>query len=190
MKYRAGRSLTMRSARGQVPVVAGVLARALDSGATLPVAVADSAQLVDGVLGEELDRVSSAISRGVPVVSAFEEWAAASVVDDVELFAVAVRASAGHGGDLAAAFDAVCLTVSDRLAAAEEARAMAAQARASAMTLAALPVVGAGVFCLLDPAVLRTLCTTAVGWACLVIGSSLNVVGALLMRRMVAGALR
>lgn len=177
-------------ARSQVPAVAGVLARLLGSGMTLPEAVTDAGFTVGDPLGQELRRVGSAVARGVPIADAFDQWAANSAAEEVELLAVAVRASDGHGGDLAAAFDAVCLTAADRIEAADEARAMAAQATSSAVTLAVLPVVGAAAFCLIDSAVATTLFLTPPGWACLTLGLALNLTGAVAMRRLVRRALR
>ncbi len=187
---RPGRTRRAAGARAQVPEVAGVLARSLDSGMSLSDAVGDAGLVVADPLGAELRRVGSAVTRGVPIADAFERWAASSTADEVELLAVAVRAADGHGGNLAAAFDAVSMTASDRIEAADEARALASQATASAMTLVALPAVGAGAFCLIDPAVARTLFGTPAGWACLVMGAALNAMGWFAMRRLVIRALR
>ncbi|MEI2697335.1 MAG: type II secretion system F family protein [Microthrixaceae bacterium] len=173
-----------------MPAVAGVLARSLGSGMTLSEAVADAGVTLGDPLGVELRRVGSAVTRGVPIADAFDEWASESAVEEVELLSVAVRASDGHGGDLAAAFDAVCMTAADRIDAADEARALAAQATSSATTLVVLPVFGAAAFCLIDTAVARTLFLTPPGWACLTLGVAMDLSGALAMRRLVRRALR
>ena len=81
------------------------------------------------------------------------------------------------------------MSLLDRVEVADEARALSAQARSSAVVLVALPPFGAACFCLLDPAVAATLFTTPFGWGCLVAGAALDGVGAWVMRRMVAGAL-
>ncbi len=189
-RYGGGPGRRTLAARAQVPAVAGVLARSLGAGMTLPEAVSDAGLTVGDPLGEELRRVGSAVSRGVPIADAFDQWAVGSAAEEVELLAVAVRATDGHGGDLTAAFDAVCVTAADRIEAADEARALAAQATSSAMTLAVLPVVGAAAFCLIDPGVARTLFLTPPGWTCLTLGVALDLAGALAMRRLVTRALR
>jgi tight adherence protein B len=80
--------------------------------------------------------------------------------------------------------------LSDRLEVADECHALTAQARLSAVVLAALPIVGAIGFSVLDPQVGRLLLTTPAGWACLVIGGCLDLAGLLVVRRMVGSVVR
>ena len=88
------------------------------------------------------------------------------------------------GGAQARAIDGVAATLRDRLAVAGEVRALTSQTRASMLVIAAAPVA----FCVFasttDPRTSTFLFRTPVGLACLAAGISLDIVGALWMRRL------
>lgn len=177
-----------RRVERQLPLVASTLARSAHTGATLVTALQEAASSLDPPVREELVSVTRAIGRGVPVHDALSEWTARADSDDVELLVTAARLGHAQGGDLGVALDAVAVTLLDRLEVADEARALTSQARTSAAALVALPPLGAACFAVLDPSVAATLFTTPVGWCCLAIGGSLDLAGAWVLRRMVAGA--
>jgi tight adherence protein B len=173
----------------QLPLVAATLARSVHSGATLVDAVREGADSLDEPSAGALHVVGGAVARGFPVDEALAEWAERERLDGVDLLVTAARLGHRHGGDLALALDAAAVSLLDRAEVADEARALSAQARSSAVVLVALPPFGAACFCLLDPAVAATLLSTPFGWCCIVLGAALDGVGAWLMRRMVDGAL-
>lgn len=189
---RSGRVERRRARRlgAQLPWVASTLARSVHSGATLPGALDEAAEALGEPAGSALERVVGAVGRGMPVESALAAWASAERLEAVDLLVAAVRLGHRSGGDLALALDAVAVSLLDRIEVADEARALASQARTSAVVLVALPPFGAVCFCLLDPAVAGTLLGTPIGWTCVVVGVLLDVAGARVMRRMVDGALR
>ena len=86
------------------------------------------------------------------------------------------------------ALDGVAAALLDRIEVADEVRALAAQARTSAIVLVALPPVGAGLFCLLDPGFAGVLFASPAGRTCLVAGLALDGAGAWTSRRMVRRA--
>ncbi|MBU6216196.1 MAG: hypothetical protein KGR17_06285, partial [Acidobacteria bacterium] len=73
---------------------------------------------------------------------------------------------------------------------ADETSALVAQARTSTAVLAALPVLGAVLFALVDPAVAHTLLATPVGAACMVVAVVLDATGLVVARWLVARSLR
>ncbi len=172
----------------QLPVVAATLARSVRAGATLEMALVDASRSVDEPASAQLAEVAASIDRGVPVVAALERWSRRCGSDQVDLLVAAARLGYAHGGDLGAALDGAAVSLLDRIEVADEARALSAQATTSAVALLALPPFGAVCFILLDPRVGSTLFGSAVGWACLVVGSTLDVIGAAVMMRMVRAA--
>lgn len=174
----------------QVPDLAGALARALDSGATVVGAIAEVAPVAAPPLGDDLRRVAVAVDRGMPLDSVLGGWVAARDVEGVALLAAALRIGHVEGGDVASGLDAVAAAVSDRLDVEEEARSLGTQARSSAVALTLLPPLGAGAFALLDPRVATTLLATTVGRACLAVGIVLDVTGWIAMRSLTARVLR
>lgn len=168
--------------------MATALARSVHTGAALPTALADAASTIGPPAAGELGLVCEGIARGVPVVDALRAWSDRCPSDGVRLLVGAARAGHEHGGRLGPALDGVAMTLHDRVEVADEARALSSQARTSAVALVALPPFGALCFSLLDPSVLHTLAATPLGWACVVVGGGLDLLGAWVMRRMVASA--
>jgi tight adherence protein B len=118
------------------------------------------------------------------------EWARASGRSSIRSLAHACRFAADHGGDLAVALDGVSVAIGDQLEVADETSALVAQVRTSTAVLAALPVLGALLFALVDPAVAHTLLSTPVGAACIVVAGVLDALGLVVARWLVARALR
>jgi tight adherence protein B len=175
-----------RSYERQLAHVAAELARSVRSGASLPTAVAELARVAEPPVSTDVVAVHEALGRGVAVDDALADWSTRAGMPSVELVVTAARLGHAEGGDLAAALDAVAVSLLDRLEVADEAHALGAQARASTWALLALPPFGALCFSLLDPAVGRTLFATPLGWVCLAVGASLELMGAAVMSRLVA----
>ena len=186
---RRGRSREDR----ELPAAAAALARSVRSGASLVDALEEVGSFVvapGSMLSAELEQVTASVRRGARIDDALREWGQRCSEPGVELLVAACRFGHAHGGDLAAALDGAAVAMLDQVEAADEARALASQARTSAGVLVALPVLGAVGFSLLDPRVARTLVTTPVGIACLVAGTALEAAGAWVLSRMVRSALR
>lgn len=177
----------------QMPTVALAVGRAVRSGSTLAEAIAEAglaAAVPGSSLAEDLAGIGRAVRRGASLDTALDEWGRSSADGSVALFVAACRFGHAHGGDLAAALEGAAVSLLDRVETADEARALATQARSSAAVVAALPLVGVTGFVVLDPEVGRTLVGTAAGRACLVAGIALDVVGTWVLGRMIRRALR
>lgn len=177
----------------ELPAVAAATARSVRTGVPLARALATDGATAAGDaagLAADLRRVGAAADRGVPTGDALASWAERDVPEPVRLFVAACRFGSSQGGDVAAALDGAAVSLLDQIEAADEARALASQARTSAAVLVALPLVGCVGFSLLDPEVARTLFATPSGWTCLVLGVSLDALGAWVLARMVRRALR
>ena len=177
----------------QLAAVAAAVGRAVRSGESLSVALGDAGREVadrGSWLAQGLAGIEAAVARGWRLDDALDRWGSRASDASVDLVVAACRLGHAQGGDLPAAMEAVAGSLLDRADAADEARALAAQARSSAAVLVALPVVGAAGFSLLDPAVARTLFTTVPGWCCLALGGTLDLVGARVIVALVARALR
>lgn len=170
----------------QLAHVAAELARAARCGASLPTALAEVAAAAERPVAVDVVAVHDALQRGIAVDDALVDWSARAGSASVDLVVTAARLGHAEGGDLGAALDAVAVSLLDRIEVAEEAHALGAQARTSTWALLALPPFGAACFSLLDPSVGHTLFATPVGWACLSIGVTLELMGAAVMSRMVA----
>lgn len=173
-----------------VGVLAATLARSVRAGATLRGALEDAVDAVEEPLRSDVRTVLDVSARGVPMDSVLDAWSRARRSPSLQLIAAAGRLSGTEGGDLAGALDAAAVVSVDRVETAEEADALATQARTSAMALGALPLFGATVFCFVDPSVASTLFRTPLGWGCLAVGVSANAAGFWALRAVAARALR
>ncbi len=169
--------------------LAGDLAGSVRTGATLTTALAEAATAA-GPLGEQVGALLDRTERGWSLDDSVAEWARASGRSSIRSIAHACRFAAHHGGDLAVALDGVSVAIGDQLEVADETSALVAQARTSTAVLAALPVLGAVLFALVDPAVAHTLLATPVGAACVVVAVVLDATGLVVARWLVARTLR
>lgn len=166
-----------------LPVAVEAIARSLRSGSSLRQAVAEAAEATPGVVGDDLAGVNRAVERGAGLVEALEAWAARRPRPGVHLVVAALCVGAEIGGAQARAVDAVAATLRQRLAARAEARALATQARASAVVLAVAPLAFAAVASSADARTAHFLFRTPAGVACLLAGVALDGLGALWMAR-------
>jgi tight adherence protein B len=160
------------------------VARALRSGASLRQAVEEAAEVTSGALGHELSRVSADVGHGMPLVAALEQLAERRPLPGVRLAVAALCLGAETGGAQAQAVDGVATTIRERLAVAAEARALASQARMSALVIGLAPL-GFGIFAAsTDPRTAQFLLHTSAGLLLLAAGLALDGVGWLWMQRL------
>lgn len=167
-----------------LPGVVDAVARSLRSGASLRLALAETAAATTGPLAEELAAVAQAADRGASVVDALEGWGERQPTAGVRLVVSALCLGAETGGALARAVDGVAATLRQRLAARSEARALATQARASAAVLAAAPLAFTALAAMADSSTATFLFRTPTGLLCLAGGLTLDAAGALWMARL------
>jgi tight adherence protein B len=177
----------------ELSAVAMSVSRLVRSGSGLADALDETARTVvpaGSSLRAELLGVTAHVRRGGSIDGGLSRWQGERNDRSVDLLVWACRFGHAQGGDLPAALDGAAVSLLDRAEAADEARALASQARTSAAVLLCLPPVGAASFALLDPSVASTLLTTGAGLACLAGGLTLETAGAWVLSRMVASALR
>ena len=188
----AGPVIALRALRGRgdarveasLPAALEAVARALRSGASSRQAVEEAAATTVGPLGEELSRVAVQVGRGAPLVSALEGLARRRPLPGVRLAVAALCLGVETGGAQARAVDGVAHTLRDRLAVAAEVRALATQARISAVVIGLAPV-GFGAFAAAtDPRTSSFAFHTAPGLALICSGLALDGLGWLWMNRL------
>jgi tight adherence protein B len=98
-----------------------------------------------------------------------------------------LRVAASAGANPATVIDHAAHVAADRVAARQERRSQAAQARLSASVLTWVPLSVAGLAILADEHVRRVMLTTPLGWTCLMLGSGLSTLGRRWIRRLTEG---
>lgn len=190
----AGPAGVVRSRRGQagrrleraLPGALESVARSLRSGASLRQAVEETGTSGAGgpQLSAELSRAARETAQGASLVTALEGIAVRRPLPGVRLAVAALCLGAETGGAQARAVDGVAATVRERLAVAAELRALAAQARISALVIGLAPL-GFGAFAAAtDPRASHFLLHTPAGLGLLSAGLVLDGVGWLWMQRL------
>jgi tight adherence protein B len=174
--------VAMRDRRGRqvaaaVPEMLEGVASELRSGGTIMSAITAGA-VAEGPLGADLARVDARLRLGATLSDALRAWSRERTVAGVDASAGALAMCASVGGASADALDGLASSLRDRLAVASEARALAAQARMSAIVVGGAPVAYVAWSAIIDPHSLQVLLGTAIGRVCLAAGVALEVFGA------------
>jgi tight adherence protein B len=168
---RLGR--TPRRIDAALPGLVDELVRSLQSGATLSGALVEAASVL-GPLSEDLSSVADDLDSGAQVGVALGRWEERRPGTRVGQLVAAVGLALTTGGEPAHLLGLVAESIRDELEVAEEARALATQARASAGVVALAPV-GFAVF--VAPVRAGGFLGSGVGIAVVVVGLLLDAVG-------------
>ena len=179
-RHRRARALVRR--RSQLPRALERLAGALRSGSSLPIALAEAGRVTPDPLGAELAALALGASRGQPMAVVLDGWTRQHDDPGTRLAASALVLATVVGVAPARAVDGVAATLRERLELSAERRALASQARTSAVVLSAAPLLFALLLGMSDGAAGRFLLHSRAGWACLAGGVGLDAAGAWWMR--------
>jgi tight adherence protein B len=105
---------------------------------------------------------------------------------DLRFFVTAVLVQRETGGNLAEIIDSLAGLIRKRFELQLKVIALSAEGRFSAIILFGLPIVVGGILFKLNPDYMSTLLTDPMGQNMLMVGSFLMVIGAIVMKRMVA----
>jgi tight adherence protein B len=161
--------------------------RSARAGASLRQALVDGAAPLDGrPIGPWLRPFTADLRRGVPLAEALDHLASPGGSRQRHLVWRALRIAADAGGPAAELLDGVAATLHERAALTREIRALATQARASALVLVTAPLVFSLVSAGADARVVDFL-VSPIGLMCVVAGLALDGVGGWWMVRLVRG---
>jgi tight adherence protein B len=184
-RHRRVRTLVQR--RGQLPPALEELAVALRSGSSLPVALGEAGRATSDPLGPELEALALGAGRGQPMATVLDDWTRRHDDPGTRLAATALILASAVGVASARAVHGVAATLRERLELSAERRALASQARTSAVVLSAAPLLFALLLAVSDGAAGRFLLQSRAGWACLAAGLGLDALGAWWMARLTRG---
>jgi tight adherence protein B len=184
-RHRRTRALVKR--RSQLPQALEHLAGAMRSGSSLPVALDEAGRATSEPLGPELAALSLGASQGQAVAAVLDGWTRQHDDPGTRLAATALILATVVGVAPARAVDGAAATLRERLELSAERRALASQARTSAVVLSAAPLLFALLLGMSDGAAGRFLLHSHAGWACLAGGLGLDALGAWWMARLTRG---
>lgn len=168
----------------QLPQLLDHVIRSLKSGRPL----GDAMLLAMGDCADPLQqsflRTRRNIERGVPLGVALDEFAELYEREEFRILALGVRINQRYGGNAGELLDNLIVMIRDRDKAARQLRALTGETRISALVLGILPVSLAAYIFVSNPDFLLNLWSDPSGKAVLLVALLLQVVGSLLLWRM------
>ncbi len=179
LRLRAGTA--RRAARAALPGVLDLVVAQLRAGGTVP----DSLRAVaarPGPLRSDFARLSARCELGAGIDAALAQWARDRPIAGVQSAAGALAMVTTIGGSAATALEGLSRSLRNDDAASDEARALSAQARISAVVVGAAPLAYLVFAAATDPESTDVLISSTAGRICLVVGLGLEALAALWMR--------
>lgn len=161
------------------------IANALRAGFSFMQAFELVAREMDAPAAYEVEKVISETNVGLPLEEALGNMQKRIGSSDFELVIAAVLIQRQVGGNLAQVLDNISGTIAERIRMRREVMALTAQGRLSGLILALLPLVLAGFMAIVNPGYLQPLIEEPLGRLALGIAGGLELLGFLIIRRMV-----
>lgn len=162
-----------------------MIANALRAGFSFMQAFELIAREMDAPVGREVQKVIGEVNVGVSFENALDNMQKRVNSSDFELVVTAVIIQRQVGGNLAQILDTISATIDERIRMRREVMALTAQGRMSGMVLAALPIGVAAMLLIVNPDYLTPLFSDTIGQMCVVGGIFLELIGYVVIRRIV-----
>jgi tight adherence protein B len=170
----------------QLPEALELVSRALRSGHAFSVGLKLVGDEAADPIGIEFRRVFDEVSMGVALPQALQNMTDRLNCVDLRFFVTSVLVQRETGGNLAEIIDSLAGLIRKRFELQLRVKALSAEGRFSAIILFALPLVIGGVLFKMNPDYMLTLFTDPMGQKMVMVGIFLMVIGAIIMKRMVA----
>ena len=162
-----------------------MVANALRAGFSFMQAFELISREMDAPMGREVQLVVNEVNLGNTLESALDNMQRRVVSPDFELVVTAVLIQRQVGGDLASILDTISETIAERVRMRREVMALTAQGRASGWVLVIIPFALSGVIYVISPGYLDPLLTTEIGHVFIAGAVLLELIGIVVIRRIV-----
>jgi tight adherence protein B len=183
VQFRAGRRTW--KFEEQFPEAVDLVSRALRAGHALPTAIGMVASEVPDPVGTEFKRLYDQQNFGMSMQDAMRAFANRVPVLDARFFVTAVLTQRESGGNLAGVLDNLASVIRERFKVKRQVKVISAHGRMTAAILSGLPPVLAALITMLSPRGMLLLITDPIGKMMIVGAIVLQVVGMLIMRKIV-----
>jgi tight adherence protein B len=170
----------------QFPEAVDLMARALRAGHALPTALQMVSEEVPDPIGGEFKQLFDQQNFGMSLPDALRAFADRIPLIDARFFVTAVLTQREMGGNLSEVLDRLAAVIRERFKVKRQVRAVSAHGRITGFVLGMLPPVVATVLFVISPAHMRLLVDDPLGVDMVIIAIVLQVVGVLIMRRILA----
>ncbi|MCX7970189.1 MAG: type II secretion system F family protein [Negativicutes bacterium] len=162
-----------------------LMAGALQSGYSFTQALELAGREMSAPISEEFSQLLREIKLGVPLEAALGGMSQRLKNSDLDLVITAVLIQRQIGGNLAEVLNNIAESIRERVRMRGEIKTLTAQGRMSGWIISLLPLVMLGVMCLLNYGYVSILFTSAWGRILLVIGAASQIVGIMLIKKIV-----
>lgn len=169
----------------QFPEAIDLLARALRAGHAFPTGLQMVADEIPEPVGGEFKLMYDRQNFGMPLNDALKGLAERIPILDAKFFATAVLTQRETGGNLSEVLDNLSVVIRDRFKVKRQVRVLTAHGRITGWILAALPPALAMLLTLVSPQHMKTMITDPLGIQMLAIGGTMQVIGTLVIRKLV-----
>jgi tight adherence protein B len=169
-----------------MPEAVELISRALRAGHGLASGLHLVAEETKGPIADEFNRVFEEQNLGIPIEQALRAMAERVPAMDVRFFVIAVVIQRSSGGDLAEILDKIGRLIRQRFELHGHVRALTAEGRLSGVVLLALPPGLLAYLAITNYSYVSPLFLSPIGNKMLVITAALQLVGALMIRKIIA----
>jgi tight adherence protein B len=162
-----------------------LMSNGMKSGLSVVQSLSLVTQEMENPIKQEFNLILSENKLGVPLEEAFTNLSKRIRSDDVEMFVTSVNILKETGGNLAETFDSIVTTIRERIKVENKIDAMTASGRVQGYILMAIPAVLGAVFYQTDPDFMRPMFTSPIGWLVILIIVALDLVGFIVIMKVV-----
>jgi tight adherence protein B len=179
------RSRRQKKFSAQFPDAIEIIVRSLRAGHPVPTAIGMVAREMPDPIGSEFGIVTDEVTYGSDLETAMRNLYFRVGTDDLPLFVTAIAIQGSTGGNLGEILQNLSGVIRQRFKMRRKIRALAAEGRASALILSALPIAVFAMILFITPTFYESVWHESLTKVCLVIAGCWMGVGNLIMFRMV-----
>lgn len=169
----------------QFPEAIDLIARALRAGHAFTTGLSMAAEEIPTPVGEEFKLLYDRQNFGMPLPEAMRAFAARIPLIDARFFVTAVLTQRETGGNLSEVLDNLASVIRERFKVKRQVRVLTAHGRITGWILAGLPPTLAAALFVIAPGHMSVLTTDTLGIQMIIAGLTLQVIGTLLIRKLV-----
>ena len=167
----------IKNYQGQMVDGLQLLANGIRAGLSVPQAVGMVVAELPAPISQEFNVILQQNKIGVSLEDCFENLVKRIPTEDNEMFVSSMNILRESGGNLAEVFDTIVDVIRERIRLQQKIDTFIAQGMFQGITLFSMPFVIGGVFMAMDPAMMKTMVTTPLGWVLLAGALILDMIG-------------
>ena len=162
-----------------------IMANGIKAGQSLTQSMERVVENISGPLSQEFSLILNKIRLGMSVEEALNEFGERIPRQDVAMFVTSVNILKETGGNLAETFQTITTTVRERQKIEKKIQALTAQGTMQAVIISLVPFGLLAMFLVVDPNYVMPMFTKPLGWVCLALMLVLQIIGLVVMKKIV-----